>query len=130
MLRLSPQVIAVKLQEIEGNEEDLRVVTAMPQLVKARHPTLVAAHRLAVDQAAAHLQLVHGPDNERIAGRRVVPVPGQQPDADRQGIASCHQSIAVMLDLMHPVRPGWRSLARGWQAGFDNGRQHHFGTTP
>ena len=55
--RLSPQVIAVKLQEIEGNEEDLRVVTAMPQLVKARHPALVAAHRLAVDQAAAHLQL-------------------------------------------------------------------------
>ena len=59
--RLSPQVIAVKLQEIEGNEEDLRVVTAMPQLVKARHPTLVAAHRLAVDQAAAHLQSASQP---------------------------------------------------------------------
>ena len=27
---LSPQVIAVKLQKIEGNEEDLGVVTAMP----------------------------------------------------------------------------------------------------
>ena len=32
-----------KLQEIEGNENDLRVVTAMPQLVRPRHPTLVAA---------------------------------------------------------------------------------------
>ena len=43
---------------------DLRVVTAMPQLVKARHPMLVAAHRLTINQAAAHLQLVHSPDNQ------------------------------------------------------------------
>jgi hypothetical protein len=57
-----------------------------------------------------------------------MPVPGQQPDADRQGITSGHQPIAIVLDLMHPARPGWRPLARGWQAGFDNGRQHHFGT--
>jgi hypothetical protein len=97
-------------------------VAAMPQLVKARHPVLVAAHRLAVDQTAAHLQFVHGPDDERVAGCPVMPVLGQQPDADRQGIASCHQPITIVLDLMHPVRPGWRSLARRWQAGFNNGR--------
>jgi len=48
-------------------------------------------------------------------------VAGQQPDANRQGIASGHQSITIMLDLMHPVRPGRRLLTRGWQAGFDNG---------
>ena len=59
-----------------------------------------------------------------------MPVPGQQPDANRQGIASGHQPIAIVLDLMHPVRPGWRLLTRGWQAGFDNGRQGHFGTMP
>jgi hypothetical protein len=59
-----------------------------------------------------------------------VPVPGQQPDADRQGIASGHQPIAIVLDLMHPSRPGWRSVTRRWQAGFDNGRQGHFGTMP
>jgi uncharacterized coiled-coil protein SlyX len=57
VIRLLPQVIAVKLQEIERNQNDLRVVTAMPQLVKARHSTLVAAHRLAVDQTAAHFSL-------------------------------------------------------------------------
>jgi hypothetical protein len=95
-----------------------------------RHPTLVAAHRLAVNQAAAHLQLVHSPDNERVTGGPVMPVAGQQPDANRQGIASGHQPIAVMLDFMNPIRPGWRSLARRWQAGFDNGRQGHFVTMP
>ena len=59
-----------KLQEIEGNENDLRVVTAMPQLVKARHPTLVAAHRVAVDRAAAYLQSLETMPSTR-SGRRV-----------------------------------------------------------
>jgi hypothetical protein len=52
-------------------------------------------------------------------------VAGQQLDANRQGIAPGHQPIAIMLDLMHPAWPGWRLFARGWQAGFDNGRQRH-----
>ena len=85
---------------------DLRVVAAMPQFVKARHPALVAAHRLAVDQAAAHLQFVHSPDNERVAGGPVMPVPGQQPDANRQSITAGHQPIAVMFDFMHPNLAG------------------------
>jgi hypothetical protein len=65
-----------KLQEIEGNENDLRVVTAMPQLVKARHPTLVAAHRVAVDRAAAYLQSLETMPSTR-SGRRV-PEPAAQ----------------------------------------------------
>src|SRR3954453_5938194 len=81
--RLSPQVIAIKLQEIEGNEEDLWVVTAMPQLVKARHPTLVAAHCLAVDQATARLQSPHSLKDERVAGGPIMTVAGQQPNPDR-----------------------------------------------
>ena len=59
-----------------------------------------------------------------------MPILGQQPDANRQGIASRHQPITIVLDLMHPARPGWQLLARRWQAGFDNGRQNHFGTMP
>jgi len=46
-----------------------------------------------------------------------MPVPSQQPDADR--VPARHQPIAIVLDLMHPAWPGWRSLTRGWQAGFD-----------
>ena len=51
-----------------------------------------------------------------------MPIFGQQPDANRQGIAAGHQPIAIVLDLMHPVRPSWRLFTRRWQAGFDNGR--------
>jgi hypothetical protein len=75
--RFAPQVIAVKLEQIEGNQNDVLVVAAMPQLRKAGHPMLVAAHRLAIDQAASHLQLAHRFDNERVAGPPVMPVLGQ-----------------------------------------------------
>ena len=51
--RLAPQVVAVELQQIEGDENDVLVVATMPQHLKSRHPILVAAHRLAIDQAAA-----------------------------------------------------------------------------
>jgi hypothetical protein len=76
---VTPQVLAIELQQIEGNEEDLRVMAAVPQLVKTRYPPLVAAHCLAVDQATAHLQSPHSLEDERVAGRPVMPVPGQMP---------------------------------------------------
>ena len=48
-------------------------------------------------------------------------IAGQQPDADR--VPARHQSITIMLDLVHPAWPSWRLLTRRWQAGLDNGRQ-------
>jgi hypothetical protein len=73
-------------------------VAAMPQLVKARHPVLVTAHRLAVDQAAAHLQFVHGPDDERVAGCPVMPVPGQHAGSR---LRRCRGAVPV---LRHAAR--------------------------
>jgi hypothetical protein len=58
-------------------------------------------------------------DNSKTLDPALMAVAGQQPDPDGQGITSCHQSIAVVLDLMHPVRPGWRLLTRRWQARLD-----------
>jgi hypothetical protein len=46
-----------------------------------------------------------------------VPVAGEQ--ADSHGIAPCHEAIAVVLDLVDPVRPGGRSIGGGRQAGLD-----------
>ena len=58
--------------------------------------------------------MVYRLDNQGVAGGPIMTVAGQQPDADRQGIASGHQPIAIVFDLMHPAWPGWRSLARRW----------------
>jgi hypothetical protein len=46
-----------------------------------------------------------------------VPVAGEQPDA--HGIPACHQPIAVVLDLVDPVRPGRRALGSRGQARLD-----------
>ena len=32
---------------------------------------------------------------------------------------SDYNPIAVVLDLVHPVQPGWRAVTGGWEAGFD-----------
>jgi hypothetical protein len=63
---------------------------------------LVTAHYLAVDQAGAHLEVVDGLDNKRETVCPIITSPGQEPDADR--IAPGHQPIAVVLDLVNPVR--------------------------
>jgi hypothetical protein len=73
--------------------------------------------------------MVYRLDNQGVAGGPIMTVAGQQPNPDRQGIASGHQPVAVMLDFVHPARPGWRLLARGWQARLDEAgpvgaRQH------
>ena len=62
--RLAPQVLTIEFQQVKGNEKDhSRVVPTVPEQIKPRHPPLVAAHRLAVDQAGLRtLQAVHGLD--------------------------------------------------------------------
>ena len=54
--------------------------------------------------------MVYRLDNQGVAGGPIMTVAGQQPNPDRQGIASGHQPIAIVLDLMHPVRPGLLTL--------------------
>jgi len=61
----------VNLQQIEGDENDVLVVAAMPQ-------------------AASRLQFVHSLDDERVAGSPVMLVPGQQPDARRHWFDTRH----------------------------------------
>ena len=64
--------------------------------------------------------MVHGLDHEREAVRPVVAAPGNQPDAD--GIASRHEPIAVVLDLVNPVGAGRGLVGWGWEAGFNEAR--------
>ena len=61
--------------------------------------------------------MVYRLDNQGVAGEPVIAIACEQPNPD--GITAGHQPIAVVLDLMHPVRPVRRLLARRWQAGLD-----------
>jgi hypothetical protein len=54
--RFASQVVAVEFDQIEGIQEDARVMTAIAQAVEVRHALVVAAHRLAVVDAGARAQ--------------------------------------------------------------------------
>src|SRR5215472_6383887 len=74
--RLAPQVFAIQLKEVEGVEEDMLARRLAPQPLEHREPVLIAGDGLAVDQARADLEPVNGLEDERVARRPIVPVPG------------------------------------------------------
>src|SRR4051812_38680603 len=57
---------AVQLQQIEGVQEGVRLVPALAQRREDCQAALIAAHDLAVDQARAHLEVVHRLDDQRV----------------------------------------------------------------
>jgi hypothetical protein len=99
--RLSTQIRSVELHQIEGAEEPQRLVPPPAKDVKGRHAPLVGAHHLAVDEARAHREVVHGLDHERETDRPVIASTSDQPDAN--GVAPAHQPVTVVLDLVNPV---------------------------
>ena len=64
---VAPQVIATQFDEMEGVEEDARVVVPIPDAVEARDPGITARYRLAVDDAGARGQLGQRLDDQREA---------------------------------------------------------------
>jgi hypothetical protein len=62
---------------------------------KDSQSSLVAAHHLAVDQAGANLEVVHGLDHQRVALRPVVAPAGNQANAHR--IAAGHKPETAAL---------------------------------
>ena len=89
----------------------------MTKPLEHREPVLIAGHRLAVHQAGTRLEAVHGLDDERIAGTPVMPVAGEEPDADR--VPARHEAVAVVLDLVDPVWAARRALGGKGQARLD-----------
>ena len=89
----------------------------MAEYMEGSHAPLVAALHLAVDQAGAHLEVVHCRHHQREAGGPVVSPARDQPDADR--VSPGHEPVAVVLDLVNPVGPrGW-TVGGGRETGLD-----------
>jgi hypothetical protein len=51
--RLTPQVVTVQLDQVEGLEEHAGVVPPIADSVEARHAIAVAGHSLTIDDAGA-----------------------------------------------------------------------------
>src|SRR6266498_4942608 len=105
--RLAPQIPAVELEQIEGEQDDVLAPTG-----KA---ILVACDRLAIDQAGAATQQPDGDGDRRIALAPIKTVSREQPHAG--GTAPRHDAVAAMLDFMNPTRLRRRPFGRARQAG-------------
>jgi hypothetical protein len=51
--RVTAQVVTVQLDQVEGVEEDARVMLAIADAIEARDPILAASDRLAVNDAGS-----------------------------------------------------------------------------
>ena len=95
----------------------MRLVPSAAEHLEGGHASLVTANNLTIDEARVHLEVVQGLDNERETVRPVIASPGQQPDA--HGVPTSHQAIAIVLDLVNPVRTRRRLVSGRRQARFD-----------
>jgi hypothetical protein len=69
---LSPEkqapVHAIELEEIEGVQEGARFVLPPAENLEQGHAPLIAAYCFPIDQAGAHLEVVHGLHDQAEAG--------------------------------------------------------------
>ena len=69
--RVMPQVVAVKLDQVKGVQENAIIVPATPDALEIRDPVVTTSHRLAVDDTRTRGQLGQCLDNERKATGQV-----------------------------------------------------------
>src|SRR5262249_8692030 len=112
---LAPQVITIKLNEIEGVEEYAPVIAPVAQPVKYRQAVVVASYGLAIDQARRSLERERGAHDQREASGPVVPVASEKPHA--LSVAAHQHPEAIEFDLVQPVRPCGRFVGRTRKAG-------------
>src|SRR5262249_12739456 len=98
------------------------------QGVKDGNPIRAAHRGLAVDREGLRLELGRSSADRRITVAPVIAAPGEKPHY--LAIAAHLQSVTIVLDLVHPIRPGRRLGGTGGNAGLDEAvgteRDHAF----
>ena len=96
--RVMPQVVSVKLDQVEGVQENAIVVPAIPDALKIRDPVVTTSHRFAVDDTRTQAQLGQCLHNQRKATGRVVTRPAVELNSSAS--FSGDNPEAVVLDLV------------------------------
>jgi hypothetical protein len=112
--RITPQVVTVQLDQVEGVEEDASVIAPVADAVEVRHTVLVAAHGLAVDDTRARAQAGQRLDDQREAMGEVIARTAVEPHL-RASLAG-NDAEAVMFDLMQSLAAGRQLRGFGWKA--------------
>src|SRR5262249_3939765 len=112
--RITPQIVAVQLDEVEGLEKYAPVSALVTDKIERSNAVVIAGDSLAVDDAGARAQASQRLDNQREAAGEIV--------AWRLYNLTCapvlrgNDAKAVMLDLMQPLAAGGQLIGFGWEA--------------
>jgi hypothetical protein len=102
-----------RMQKIEGVVDEMHAALAVGGRLgmgEARQPGIVDAAELAVEIGRLHVHVGERCDGARVFGGPVEAGPGEQLYAAI--VDPCGHAIAVQLDFVDPLRPGWRLLDR------------------
>src|SRR3954469_9465943 len=106
--RLTPQILAVEIEQIEGIKKGHSVMLATAEHLEAGEAVRPDHDNFAVDQTGARPQPPHRRHHGRVPIGPIMAVAGEQPNV--LGLTASHQPKAVVLDFMHPPvaarRPG------------------------
>ncbi len=114
---LNPQVDPAQLQQVEGIEEHPDVVSLTVELLEVRRAVGVTEDRRAVEDKGGRPKSRHSLSNEGIPVRPVVALAGEQANATVILLPN-DQSVAIVLDLVNPVRSDRRLVGSGRDARF------------
>jgi hypothetical protein len=117
--RQPPKILAVTHQDVEGVNLDLMIVHPVVQPVEIRNAVDAEQHRFAIDHERAVPVSQRGLGDQREAAAPVVAVPCPQPNA--VALALNDQTVAVMFDVVEPVRASRNRRATCRDARFKRG---------
>src|SRR5262249_11522406 len=111
---ITPQVVAVQLNEVEGVEEYVLVSTVVTDEIKRGNAVVIAGDSFAVDDAGARAQPGERINDQREAAGEVIAGPAVE--SHPLTILAGDDSEAVMLDFVQPLAAGRQLVGFGGEA--------------
>src|SRR5262245_18383202 len=112
--RITPHVVAVELDQVEGVEEYALVSALVTDEIERGNAVVIAGDSFAVDDAGARAQACQRLDDQREAAGEVVAGPAVEPHP--LTILAGNDAEAVVLDLVEPLAAGRQLFGFGWEA--------------
>src|SRR5262249_46777332 len=111
---ITPHVVAVQFDQIEGVEEYAVVSPVMADEIERSNAVLVAGDRFAVDDAGARAQASQRLDDQREAMGEIVTRTAVEPHS--RPILPSNNPKAIVLDFVQPLAAGRQLVGFGWEA--------------
>src|SRR5262249_28241184 len=112
--RITPQVVAVQLDQVESVEEGTVVVAVVANEIERGNAIVIAGDSFAVDDAGARAQPGERINDQREAVAEVVARTAVEPHS--RAVLPGDNPKTVVLDLVQPLAAGRQLIGFGWEA--------------